>query len=318
MLKAVASNTDQVDIPRPVEELLRRLMVGKAELTQATYLSDLDAFGRFMGYQAAEPGVGRLLQGGAEYAYGIMLDYVEALKEQGLQSVSVNKKLAPIRAVLTLARYTGLVEWEIKVPNLKTQPYRDVSGPRHELLAAVLRDLESRTGARPVRDLAIILLMATTALRNSAVRNIDLADLKEDNKGFCVWVQEKGRSEKERKAIPLGVLSVIQNWLNYRGAQDGPLFTALDHNKQGSGRLSASSVTTIIKKYGFTPHQLRHYAVNEAIQVSQSRGINYHEICQLTGHKHLSTLQIYIDRRRDVAGILSDAIFDNIRTAAVG
>ena len=318
MLRAVASNTDQANVTGPVEELLRRLMVGKSELTQKTYTADLEFFGRFMGYQAAEPGVGRLLEGGAEYAYGIILDYIEALKEQGLQAVSVNKKLAPIRSVLKLARYTGLVEWEIKVPNLKTQPYRDVSGPSHERLTAVLRDLESQPGARPARDRAIILLIATTGLRNSAVRNLDLVDLKEDDKGFGVWAKEKGRPQKEWKAIPLGVASVIQNWLGYRGAQDGPLFTALDHNKQGSGRLSASSVTSIIKKYGFTPHQLRHYAVNQAIEVSQSLGINYHEICQLTGHKHLSTLQIYIDKGRSVAGILSDAIFDNIRTAAVG
>ncbi len=318
MLKAVA-NTDQANVTSPVEELLRRLMVGKSELTQKTYTADLEFFGRFMGYQAAEPGVGRLLEGGAEYAYGIILDYIEALKEQGLQAVSVNKKLAPIRSVLKLARYTGLVEWEIKVPNLKTQPYRDVSGPSHERLTAVLRDLESQPGARPARDRAIILLIATTGLRNSAVRNLDLADLKENDKGFGVWAKEKGRPQKEWKAIPLGVVSVIQNWLGYRGAQDGPLFTALDHNRQGSVRLPASSFTSLTKKkYGFTPHQLRHYAVNQAIEVSQSRGINYHEICQLTGHKHLSTLQIYIDKRRDVAGILSDAIFDNIRTAAVG
>ncbi len=318
MLKAVA-NTDQANVTSPVEELLRRLMVGKSELTQKTYTADLEFFGRFMGYQAAEPGVGRLLEGGAEYAYGIILDYIEALKEQGLQAVSVNKKLAPIRSVLKLARYTGLVEWEIKVPNLKTQPYRDVSGPSHERLTAVLRDLESQPGARPARDRAIILLIATTGLRNSAVRNLDLADLKENDKGFGVWAKEKGRPQKEWKAIPLGVVSVIQNWLGYRGAQDGPLFTALDHNRQGSVRLPASSFTSLTKKkYGFTPHQLRHYAVNQAIEVSQSRGINYHEICQLTGHKHLSTLQIYIDKRRDVAGILSDAIFAKIRTAAVG
>ena len=315
-LASVEHNTqDSTD----VQTLIRRLMVGKSELTQATYQSDLEAFGRFMGYHEAEPGVGRLLQGGAEYAYGILIDYIETLKEQGLQATSVNKKVAPIRSVLTLARYTGLVEWEIKVPNLKTQPYRDVSGPSHERLTALLRDLESQPGARPARDRAIILLIATTGLRNSAVRNLDLVDLKEDDMGFGVWAKEKGRPQKERKAIPLGVVSVIQNWLGYRGAQDGPLFTALDHNKQGSVRLPASSVTSMIKKkYGFTPHQLRHYAVNQAIEVSQSLGINYHEICQLTGHKHLSTLQIYIDKRRDVAGILSDAIFDKIRPAAVG
>jgi integrase len=294
-------------------------MIGKSELTQKTYAADLEAFGRFVGFQRADPGLGRLLEGGAQYAYGIILDYIEALKEQGLQAVSVNKKLAPIRSVLKLARYTGLVEWEIKVPNLKTQPYRDVSGPSHERLTAVLRDLESQPGARPARDRALILLIATTGLRNSAVRNLDLVDLKEDDKGFGVWAKEKGRPQKEWKAIPLGVASVIQNWLGYRGAQDGPLFTALDHNKQGSVRLPASSFTSLTKKkYGFTPHQLRHYAVNRAIEVSQSLGINYHEICQLTGHKHLSTLQIYIDKRRDVAGILSEAIFDNIRTAAVG
>ena len=106
MLKAVA-NTDQANVTGPVEELLRRLMVGKSELTQKTYTADLEFFGRFMGYQAAEPGVGRLLQGGAEYAYQVLLDYVGFLKEKNLQHTSINKKLAPIRSVLTLARYTG-------------------------------------------------------------------------------------------------------------------------------------------------------------------------------------------------------------------
>lgn len=314
-LASVEHNTqDSTD----VQTLRRRLMIGKSELTQKTYAADLEAFGRFMGFQGSDPGVGRLLEGGAQYAYGIILDYIEALKKQGLQNVSINKKVAPIRAVLTLARYTGLVEWEIKVRNLKTQPYRDTAGPSLELLIAVLKVLLSTPGALPARDSGIILLIICTALRNSAVRNLDLVDLKEDDKGFCVWAKEKGRPQKERKGLPLGLVSVIQNWLGYRGAQDGPLFTALDHNRQGSGRLPASSVTAITKKYGFTPHQLRHCAVNQAIEVSQSLGINYHEICQLTGHQQLSTLQIYIDKRRDVAAILSDAIFDKIRTAAVG
>ncbi len=42
MLRLVESVNDQANVTGPVEELLRRFMVGKSELTQKTYAADLE------------------------------------------------------------------------------------------------------------------------------------------------------------------------------------------------------------------------------------------------------------------------------------
>ncbi len=145
-------------------------MVGKSELTQKTYRADLEAFGRFVGCPAAEPGVGRLLIGGRGYTYKVLLDYTGFLKEKGLQNTSINKKVAPIRTALSLAKSIGLIDWQVRVQYLKTEAYRDTRGPGSAGWKRLIVEAESRQDAKGARDQAILRLLHDMALRRNEVR----------------------------------------------------------------------------------------------------------------------------------------------------
>ena len=314
MLRAVASNTDQVDVPRPVEELLRLLMVGKAELTQATYQSDLEAFGRFLGYQAAAPGVGRLLQGGAEYAYESLLNYVGFLKEAHLQNTSINKKIAAIRSALSLAKAIGMIDWQVRSQYLKTEAYRDTRGPGEEAVEALKRYLLSLEGPKAARDYAMVCFLFDMALRKRGVVMIDRADF--DLNTRQVWVMLKGHSQPKQKTMPESVIFALKRWLSFRGEASGPLFIALDRNKQSSGRISHTAFNKILHKrgkelglgYKYTPHGLRHTAITKAVRLASKNGWSLPELRQYSDHSSIATIQIYCDNVRDIQGQVAEAV----------
>lgn len=312
MLKLVKTDGNDRLEATPVDTLIRRLMVGKSELTQKTYEADLEAFGRFLGCARAEQGVGLLLEGGPESAYGRLLDYQDALKNKGLQNTSINRKLASVRSILALARETGLIDWSVRVRSLKVEPYRDTRGPGDDVIIQLIRMLESKEGAKAARDLAIIRLLHDMALRRSEVTMIDMDGL--DLNDGRVWIKGKGRSEKECLDLPEAVQKAIMLWLGFRGMSPGPLFIGLDHNDQKPGRVSRRAFNKMLRVYGriigkhITPHGLRHAAITKAVGLAQGVGVTLPELLQYSRHKSLRTLQVYVDNHRNVQGRIASAV----------
>lgn len=315
MLRLVSSSHDSRDsnFSLHVENLLSLLMVGKSELTRKTYQADLEAFGRFLDCPAAEPGVGRLLTGGEGYAYKVLLDYTGFLKEKGLQNTSINKKLAPIRSVMTLAKAIGMIEWQARSQYLKTEGgYRDTRGPGEEAVEALKRYLLSNEGPKAARDYAMVCFMYDLAVRRRGVVMLDLADI--DFNTGKVWVILKGHSQPKLKTMPESVITALRQWLSFRGEEPGPLFVALDRNKQKDGRISHTAFNKILYKYGqklghkYTPHGLRHTAITKAVRLAQKNGWPIPDIRQYSDHSSITTLQKYCDNVRDIQGIIADAV----------
>ena len=77
MLRVVSSSHDSRDanFSLHVENLLSLLMVGKSESTRQTYQADIEAFGRFLGFQRPEPGVAQILDrgGGVRVQYNVKI-----------------------------------------------------------------------------------------------------------------------------------------------------------------------------------------------------------------------------------------------------
>lgn len=312
MLQLVKTDGNDRLETTPVGTLIRRLMVGKSELTQKTYEADLEAFARFLGCARAELGVGVLLDGGAEITYGKLLDYQDALKKKGLQNTSINRKLACVRSVLALARETGLIDWSVRVRSLKVEPYRDTRGPCDDDIRRLISLVKSRDGAKAARDYAAIVFMVGMALRRNEVRMIDMEDV--DLIGGTVWVLGKGRTQKENLDIPEAVRKTLLLWLGFRGMSPGPLFIGLDHNDQKPGRVSRRAFNKMLTVYGriigkhITPHGLRHAAITKAVSLAQEVGVTLPELLQFSRHKQLKTLQIYIDNVRNVQNRIASAV----------
>lgn len=312
MLQLVKTDGNNRLETTPVGTLIRRLMVGKSELTQKTYEADLEAFARFLGCARAEQGVGVLLDGGPEITYGKLLDYQDALKKKGLQNTSINRKLACVRSILALARETGLMDWSVRVRSLKVEPYRDTRGPGDNAMNQLIRMLQSKEGAKAARDLAIIRLLHDMALRRSEVTAIEMDDL--DLNDGRVWIKGKGRSEKQCLEVPEAVRKAILLWLGFRGTDPGPLFMSLDHNRQNPGRISRTALNKILKAYGrsmgidLAPHALRHAGITRAVGVAAEIGVTMPELLQYSRHKSLRTLQVYVDNHRNVQGRIASAV----------
>jgi len=163
-----------------------------------------------------------------------------------------------------------------------------------------------------LRDIAILELMYACGLRVSEVVGLDIGNLKFTD--AVVRVMGKGRKER---LVPLGqaAAKALKTYLEKRPkAKAGD---ALFLNAR-NGRLSARSVSTLVKKYGLvaglqkplTPHALRHSFATHLLQ----NGADLRVIQELLGHSSLSTTQRYT--HVDVKRLLE--VYDKAHPLATG
>lgn len=143
------------------------------------------------------------------------------------------------------------------------------------------------------RDIAIVATLIGTALRVSAVTNINVEDI--DFKNNIIKVVEKGRKTRE---IPFGdkLRSLLLIWLKdrelyFEQEESGPLFIS-----QKKNRISVDSVQTLVKKYGdhlgkkISPHKLRSTAAMNLI----GAGADIITVQSILGHNNFATTQRYV------------------------
>ena len=321
-LRLVSPGGPDPDSPYPVaQQLLERFAFGKGDLTLSTYQGDLRAFAKFMFLDeqiispSVEAAISSLITFGPSSAYGVLLDYQSFLQSQVLQNVTINRKIAPLRSLLRLARQTGLIAWDAAPRSLKVEAYRDTRGPQPEEYRQLLAEAEIRTDPKGFRDLAIIRLLRDLALRRSSIVWLDLGDFSPNQADMglaptepTLWVREKGKREKVLKKIPDLTARAINAWIAARGDEPGPLFTNLHRNEQRHGRISHRSINRLIESVGkaigmkLTPHMLRHSGITQAVALAGPAGYSLPDVMQYSGHKNLRTLQVYVDNHRNVQG----------------
>ena len=165
-----------------------------------------------------------------------------------------------------------------------------------------------------LRDRAILELMYACGLRVSEVVGLDVSNLRFAD--AVVRVMGKGRKER---LVPLGRVAAkaLTAYLEKRQQAQAQAGDALFLNAR-NGRLSARSVSTLVKKYGLvaglqkplTPHALRHSFATHLLQ----NGADLRVIQELLGHSSLSTTQRYT--HVDVKRLLE--VYDKAHPLAVG
>lgn len=177
-----------------------------------------------------------------------------------------------------------------------------------------LLDIEPLDDELKFRDRAILELMYASGLRVSEVVGLDIANLSFAD--AVVRVMGKGRKER---LVPLGRVAAktLENYLEKRQKADAGAGDALFLNARG-GRLSARSVSSMVKKYGLvaglqkplTPHAMRHSFATHLLQ----NGADLRVIQELLGHSSLSTTQRYT--HVDVKRLLE--VYDKAHPLAAG
>ncbi len=271
-------------LDRAIDEYLVALRVekGLAANTIAAYQRDLGQYREAVG--AGEPS-----EAAAE-------SFITLLRDKGLASSTISRKLAAVK---------GLHRFMVREGMAETDPTALIDSPRRpdpfpkaltidETTSLVEAPDLATVGGR--RDRALLEFMYGTGARVSETVGTDLTDLDLDDKVVLVT----GKGSKQR-LVPLGghAVEAIRHWLadrnhlvNRRVSGD-PVFT----NLRG-GRLSRQGVFDIVKKHAaaaglpaekVSPHVLRHSAATHMVEA----GADLRSVQEMLGHATISTTQVY-------------------------
>lgn len=294
-------------------DLLRAFLSGRSPRTLKAYGQDLVDFQSFTKTNTTEDAARVLLAHGHGQANLRLLEYRTHLVERGLQSATVNRRLAAVRSLVKLAKTLGVVDWSLDVQNVKAEAYRDTKGPGKNGFRAMLQTLAEKQSKKTIRDTAILRLLYDLALRTGEVVALDCCDVDLSRK--IIHVLGKGRTSKQQLTLPEPTKAALEAWLQTRGNDPGPLFCNFDRAKKGQ-RLTGVSIYRLVRELGEAngfrtrPHGVRHTAITEACKVAAANGIGLEEVLDFSRHSRSSVaiLMIYRDRERNIQGQLASCI----------
>ena len=146
-----------------------------------------------------------------------------------------------------------------------------------------------------MRDKTVISLALSTALRISALVNINVEDI--DFENSAINVVEKRKKVRE---ISIGdnTKRMLAEWIEIRNREFGDLETSALFLSQKKGRLSGDAVADMLTKYcadagikRITPHKLR---ASAACALAKNN-VSVKAIAQQLGHNNIATTMRYID-----------------------
>jgi integrase len=184
----------------PLASLVTAFLAGRNARTVGAYRQDLEAFRCFLQAPTLDEAAHRLLASAPGDAPALALAYQAHLLERRLQATTVNRRLATLRSLVQFAGTVGRVAWTLDVKNVKTQPYRDTTGPGKTAIRAMLEALQARRDAKAQRDRAALRLLYDLGLRRGEAVALDVADL--ELTAATVAVLGKGRRQTDRLAHP--------------------------------------------------------------------------------------------------------------------
>lgn len=295
---AIVDNVNNVPVSAPtIERLIEMFLSGRNAKTLEAYRQDLDDFRRFVCRPNLIEAARAILSDGHGAANGQALAYRAHLLERKLSPATVNRRLAALRSLVSLAGVLGLTAWRLDVKNIRTEPYRDTRGPGRRLFNRVLFGIGRRSDPKSVRDRALLRLFHDLGLRRGEVASLDREHL--DLEKNTLMILGKGRASREPFSLPSETKAALVAWLEVRGETSGAMFRNFDHAKKGD-RLTDSSLYRIVRGYGLgRPHGLRHLAITEALDRT---GGDVRAVARFSRHRDLRILNLYDDNRTDLAG----------------
>lgn len=268
---------------RYIEKFIRYLDIEKnySKHTVLNYRLDLEEFKVFLGDTQIE-----------KVDYLILRKFLALLKEKGMSSRTINRKLSALRSFLKFLTREGF---------LKTNPSLTLSSPKldkhlpqfftEEEVLRLIKSVIPKDSADKLsfRDRAILETFYSTGMRISELVGLNLEDV-----DFISGVAKvRGKGKKER-LIPVGehAIRAIRDYLNIRQSKQEAIFL----NKNGK-RITDRGVRLIVEKYldliglkgDVSPHTLRHSFATHLL----NRGADLRSVQELLGHANLSTTQVY-------------------------
>lgn len=237
-------------------------------------------------------------------AHSLVEGFRDSLVEAGLAAGTVNSTLAAIASACRVLRRLGLVGWKLERIGVRHEDREDRSGPTEAEVDRILRvvDAAAEQGdVAAVRDAAILRLAFCVGLRRNEIATLELGNV--DLQAGTVKVKAKGRRELVSVALPPGVVQRLQEWLQHRGAEPGPMFARLDRARP-TGRLEplgGHSINALSKKWAkragirrtVRVHGLRHSGASALV----GAGVTGPALMSWGRWASMSACSRYVDRR---------------------
>jgi len=218
-------------------------------------------------------------------------EWIVSLKESGLESVSINRKISSIRSYFKLCKREG---W---VPNDPSQKIKLLSTKKRLpsfLSESVMRDLFSKIKFSNDfigrRDKFILEMFYQTGVRVSELVDLKINQFNTSNNTLIVF----GKGRKER-IIPLlkSLVDCYDDYIFFRKEMKSNFLFLTKKSKKTYPKMIyrivnnyLGMVSTLSKK---SPHVLRHTFATHLL----NRGADINTIKELLGHKSLLSTQVY-------------------------
>jgi integrase/recombinase XerC len=276
------------------------------DATIKAYEGDVKRFAEFLNVAPWENAAMQFLECDPGLAHMLVARWVRTMKDEGLSSSTINRRLTAIRSLLRVARMRRVIDWGIDTKDLKVlhEKTRDTSGPPYEVIVSLLARLDRMTDAKSVRDTAIIGFLFRLGFRRFEAAGLDLKHV--DFEKRVVHVLGKGRRMRHEAPLPEKLARSVSAWLEFRGGAPGPLFVPVTKggNIKNMNRLDGSAVHRLVRQAGelvgieLWPHALRHSAITRILDAS---GGNLRLAQAFSRHSDVNMLKHYDDKLPQIA-----------------
>ena len=230
-----------------------------------------------------------------QVGYGQIRNWIVALVNSAVSNVSVNRKMASLKAFYKFLVKTKQIETSpmlrhkaLKVPKIIQIPFSEKE------VTEVLNQLQTTVGFEDIRNKLLIDLLYTTGMRRAELIHLKMANIDLANRA----VKVVGKRNKER-IIP--ILPVIADQFYWYLKERTSVLVGVDADyffltKKGLKlndsfvyRLINSYFSTVSEKVKKSPHILRHTFATHLL----NNGADLNSVKELLGHSSLASTQIY-------------------------
>lgn len=254
--------------------------------TALAYLKDLEAFRGFLeaeGLSVVE-----------EVGYGEVRSWIVALVEQGLEAVSINRKMSSLKVFYKFLMKVSVIETSPMARHKALKTSKKIQLPFSEAEMRQVQGLEFGEDFEGVRDRLIIELFYATGMRRSELTGLLLSDV--DLGGMTCKVLGKRNKERVVPLIP-SLAGLISEYLRQRSLLEGIVDGAFFFISIKGVKLNDSFVYRLINRYFSTvsgkqkksPHILRHSFATHLL----NNGADLNSVKELLGHASLASTQVY-------------------------
>ena len=230
-----------------------------------------------------------------EVNYSQIRSWIVSLVDQNISNVSVNRKMASLKAYYKFLLKTKQIELNpmLKHKALKTPKIVQIPFSEKEL-TDLIEQVSDPVGFEEIRDKLIVEMFYATGIRRAELINLKINNV--DLSSSVIKVLGKRNKERIVPVLPV-LLRQFDSYLNERALVenivDGDYFfiskKGLKLSESFVYRLINSYFSRVSEKVKKSPHVLRHTFATHLL----NNGADLNSVKELLGHSSLASTQVY-------------------------